>query len=105
MIQQIEVYGVPYKVTHPLPKKSSKLISSYSVHLENFLGIDGLDALTRANSYGDPCGYVDSCMLEVTKETISLNFVHQEHCDRQLENVLEFLVKAYPSVGWECLTQ
>lgn len=96
---QVTVDLVPYQVKVIPPIKGT--ISGTKYVMPNFLGLDGLNSLKRKNSYNEPCGYIAHLMVMLTVEETELEFIADNE-DKFLK-ALDYLLDAYPSVGWECL--
>lgn len=103
----ITIDHVPYEVQKTL--NPANCIQSCKLTIVNFLGMDGIEALKRANGYGDPCGYFYALsvpvLITVEKHSIEIQFPNEHFADTHIESVIQYLINAYPSVGWECLDQ
>ena len=73
----------------------SHKIPSYIVTIENFLGVDGLEALKRANPYGDPCGEIRTAkgyvLVTVEQDTLDIQFQSIDHHNNDIERTLHYL--------------
>lgn len=108
-----EVYGVPYTAKQKVA--SPNCIKSNTWVIPNIWGLNGIEALKRANPYGDPCGEINIhsygenidylCLVTVEPSSIILTLAPGKASLDAILYIVERIETAYASVGWEFLEQ
>lgn len=90
----INIDLVPYSVT-----KTTDSLGKVWHEVDNFIGMDGIEHVIKANPFGEAMGELLGCPVYVEDTRISVNTNSFE----KFSDVCLTILAAYDSVGWELL--